>query len=55
MLLGLNRMLNHDFLPPWGVEFLLRVNTKAWWYYSHYVLVQSTSLEARISKRMPSL
>jgi hypothetical protein len=36
MLLGLNRMLNHDFLPPWGVEFLLRVNTKAWWYYSHY-------------------
>jgi hypothetical protein len=36
MLLGLNRMLNHDFLPPWGFEFLLRVNTQAWWYYSHY-------------------
>lgn len=36
MLLGLNRVLNHDFLPPWGFEFLLRVNAQAWWYYSHY-------------------
>jgi hypothetical protein len=36
MLLGLNRTLNHDFLPPWGFEFMLRVKTQAWWYYSHY-------------------
>lgn len=36
MLLGLNRVLYHDFLPPWGVEFLVRVNAQAWWYYAQY-------------------
>jgi hypothetical protein len=37
ILLAANRMLNHDFLPPWGFEFLLCVNPQAWWYhYSHY-------------------
>lgn len=36
LLLGLNRTLYQDFLPPWGFEFLLRINTQAWWYYSHY-------------------
>jgi hypothetical protein len=37
ILLAANRMLNHDFLPPWGFEFLLRVNAQAWWYhYAHY-------------------
>jgi hypothetical protein len=36
VLLAANHMLNHDFLPPWGLEFLLRVNAQGWWYtYSH--------------------
>lgn len=36
VLLGLNRMFNHDPLPPWGFEFLLWVNCQAWWHYTHY-------------------
>lgn len=36
MLLGLNRMFNHDYLPPWGFEFLLWVNCQAWWHYTHH-------------------
>lgn len=34
VLLGLNRVLYQDFLPPWGFEFLVRVNAQAWWYYA---------------------
>ena len=29
-------MLYHDPLPPWGFDFLLRVNCQAWWHYTHY-------------------
>ncbi|KAH0288934.1 hypothetical protein M436DRAFT_65781 [Aureobasidium namibiae CBS 147.97] len=36
VLLGLNRMFNHDPLPPWGFEFLLWVNGQAWWHYAHH-------------------
>ena len=36
MLLGLNRTLYHDPLPPWGFEFLIWINCQAWWHYAHY-------------------
>jgi hypothetical protein len=36
MLLGLNRTLFHDPLPPWGFEFLIWINCQAWWQYTHY-------------------
>jgi len=36
VLLGMNRMLYHDPLPPWGFEFLLWVNCQAWWHYTHH-------------------
>jgi hypothetical protein len=36
MLLGLNRTLYHDPLPPWGFEFLIWINCQAWWHYTHH-------------------
>lgn len=36
MLLGLNRTLYHDPLPPWGFESLIWTNCQAWWHYTHH-------------------
>ncbi|TIA06231.1 hypothetical protein D6C81_09993 [Aureobasidium pullulans] len=33
---GLNRAFNHDPLPPWGFEFILRINPRKWRWYQHY-------------------
>ncbi|THX75454.1 hypothetical protein D6D04_07375 [Aureobasidium pullulans] len=36
VLLGLNRAFNKDPLPPWGFEFVLKIDPQKWWWYQHY-------------------
>ncbi|THY69412.1 hypothetical protein D6C94_09575 [Aureobasidium pullulans] len=36
VLLSLNRTFNKDPIPPWGFEFVLKINPQKWWWYQHY-------------------